>query len=163
MRNKLFLVCPFSSVEPLIQNRYGKDIFFLTAPASLFKFEEEAYLQEVRHFIAKNRPEHIYIVHDTSCRFLRGIILGQEQPAVAACTSIRDIFQRNLQTIMRAPELEAKVEKLAECCMIQQTIHLIQPHVLGNEIMKYGIQIKGLITNRQSDDYRELDINMMMD
>lgn len=163
MHHNLFLVCPFSSVEPFIQKHYGTDVFFLTAPASHFKFEEEAYLQEVRHFIAENRPRNIFIVYDTSCRFLRGIISGQEYPEVAACKPIREIFQHNHRAIMRLPQLEAKVEKLAEYCLIQQTIHLIQPHVLGEEIMKHGIQIRGLITNRLKDVYRDMDVNLMID
>jgi len=162
--NNLFLVCPFSSVEPFIRSKYGNDNYFLTAPAGYFKFEEEPYLQEVRNFIARNRPNNIYIVHDTACRFLQGVVSGrEEQPEVEACKPIQEIFQRNIQDIMQAPEPEAKVEKLAEYSMVQQTTHWVQPQVLGREIMGYGIQIKGLITNRQKQACKEVDINLAMD
>lgn len=162
--NNLFLICPFSSVEPFIRSKYGNENYFLTAPAGYFKFEEEPYLQEVRNFIARNNPDNIYIVHDTSCRFLRAVVSEQEeQPEVTVCKPILEVFQRNRHAIMEASDTEAKVEKLAEYSMVQQTTHWVQSQVLGREIKRHGIQIKGLITNRQEQACKEVEINLMMD
>lgn len=163
MDNKLFLVCPFSTLEPFIKSKYGNEAFFLTAPAGLFRFQEEPYLQEVKRFIKHHRTGHIYIVNDTSCRFLNGIINNQLPAEVAACEHIRSIYHGNLRQVKQEPDAEKQVEKLAELCIQQQTAHLVQPHVLGEEIKGHRIQVKGLITNRRNNDVRELDINLMFD
>ncbi len=163
MRNQLFLVCPFSSVEPFIRSRYGNKAFFLTAPAGFFKFQEQEYLSEVRNFIARNRPEHIYIVNDSSCRFLNEIVSNPEQPETPLCKPVQDVFHRNFRKIMRAPTLKKKAERLAKFSITQQAVILMQPDVLGNEIREYGIQIRGLITDRRKDKCNEMDLNLILD
>jgi len=163
MSNKLFLVCPFSSVEPFIKSKYGNEAFFLTAPAGYFRFQEQEYLHEIKNFIAQARPEHIYIVNDASCRFLNQIVSNPEQFEAPVCKPIQEVLHRNFHKIMKAPTPKKRVEKLAKFSITQQAINLMQPHVLGKEIMEYGIQIKGLITNRLKDDYREMDVNLILE
>jgi hypothetical protein len=45
MANKLFLICPFSNMEPVLQYIYGNEIFFLTYSGAVFQQQEFEYIE----------------------------------------------------------------------------------------------------------------------
>ena len=74
MNNKLFLVCPFSCMENFISNKYGDDVFFITAMGTIFQYDETEYLETIKQFIDRENITEIFVVSDTSCRFINNAL-----------------------------------------------------------------------------------------
>ena len=54
MSNKLFLVCPFSSMENFIREKYGDNVFFMTAMAAILNFNSEE-ISAIKLFIEREK------------------------------------------------------------------------------------------------------------
>lgn len=65
----LFFICPFSQIESLIRKNFG-DVYFITAPASIFRFDDESFAQEIADFIARRDIHEIYFVSDVDSYFI---------------------------------------------------------------------------------------------
>ena len=64
---KLFIVCPFCTIEHLIRENYG-DVLFLTAVTACYEFTPENF-SAITRLIQTERISDIYIVMDNACRF----------------------------------------------------------------------------------------------
>lgn len=65
MNNKLHLVNPFSCMEPILRNKYGNVIFFLTFWGAAFQFKlyectEVILRKNIKELIIKTINKHIY-------------------------------------------------------------------------------------------------------
>jgi len=92
MANQLFIVCTFSFLEAFLQNIYGNDISFLTFSGAVFQFNEIEYSLEVRDFIVREKIKDIYIVNDTSCRFINGIIMRSKVSGFPSENVIEELY-----------------------------------------------------------------------
>ena len=74
MNNKLFFICPFSQLEHFIREKYGDDVFFITTLDDVFQFEDANYAEVIRDFIKRENITDIFVVNDTSCRFIKSVL-----------------------------------------------------------------------------------------
>lgn len=73
--NSLFFVCPFSHTEHFIRSRFA-DGYFITAPGSVFDFNDETLANEISAFLKLKEIEQIYIVCDVNCSITANLLLG---------------------------------------------------------------------------------------
>ena len=95
MRNKLFLICPFSCLENILQAKYGNDIYFLTSLGAIFQFDEIEYVSELKSFIIREQIKEIYIVNETSCKFINGVINKNKQYGLKSEKLIEKLYLEN--------------------------------------------------------------------
>lgn len=157
MKNKLFIVCPFSCMELYLQKSFGKDIFFLTFPGSVFNTQDDELLAEIEHFIIREEVKNIYIVNDTSCRFINSIIDPNKMAGLACEKVIEDLYIEHYFSIFKDKSIPYQQTKLAELNVQNQAKELMDSS-LGAFIKKKNIELTGLITNKQKAVVKEFKI-----
>ena len=61
-------------MELYLQKKYGNEIYFITAPASVIQWNQKEYIDAIGDFIIRENIREIYLVNDTNCRFISNII-----------------------------------------------------------------------------------------
>ena len=151
-KNKLFLICPFSNLENFIRRIFCTDVYFITAMATDFNFEPE-YIGKISEFIDRRMITEMYVVNDTSCRFINGIIHEEWHPGTEAEKKLELLFMENHPLIMRQPSMSEKVEKFAELNVKKQISNINKNACIKTKIKKGRICIKGMITNRSENKF----------
>lgn len=157
MSNKLFLVCPFSNMENFIREKYGDDVFFITAMAAIFQFQEKKYLQAIRDFIIRENITEIYIVSDTLCRFINSAIKKEIAHAGYSEGIIQKLFADNYAVVMDNKSLEKQQIKLAELIVQHQAEELRRPDLFQQQIIQNNISIRGIITTKSENGIIQLN------
>lgn len=142
--NKLFLVCPFCQMEGFIINHYG-EVFFLTAPASMFHFGNDT-LQAVKEFIKKENIKEIYLVGEPSCNFTKNVLDDKNHSGLQCETDIQKLKSEN-----------DSLHSLTEKMMKEQANRLRSEELLGKEIKAGNISVHILITDKQEDKITEIE------
>lgn len=151
MANQLFIVCPFSCMEPFLQNKYGKDIFFLTFTGAVIQFQEFEYLLEVRDFIIREKIKTIYIVNDTSCRFINGVVNRHKIVGFQPENVIQELYINHYHTDFKNQPFYKQRNRLAELNVKNQIREILVSTLLGSCISDFDIEIKGLITSKEEN------------
>ncbi|WP_164490121.1 hypothetical protein [Runella sp. SP2] len=134
--NQLFLVCPFCQMEGFIRKHFG-NVFFLTSPASVFDFEDDAYLKEVKKTIYNENIQDIYLVGDVSCQFVRNALISREL-GFCACEQ----FIGELRSETDTPV------SLTEKLLKKQLYELSAERIFGSELEKGELQLHALMTSK---------------
>lgn len=71
---ELFLICPFSNAEMYIREMVNPNAYFLTAPGSVFRYQDMEYVESVVNFIQRKQIDKVYFVGHLQCRFLNQVI-----------------------------------------------------------------------------------------
>lgn len=142
--NKLFLVCPFCQMENFIIKHYG-EVFFLTAPASMFHFEDDT-LQAVKEFIAREDIKRIYLVGETSCNFTRNMLDGKNHSGLQCESEIQKLKSN-----------DDSLYSLTEKMMKEQANKLRSEDLFGKEIEAGNISVHILITDKQENKITEIE------
>ncbi len=148
---KLFLVCPFSSMEHFIRHNFGDEIIFMTAMATESQFHEIEYSEAIREIIVCENIEEMFVVNDTSCRFINGVLRGDKFCGTAAEKSIQNILIDNYSFVMQHQTLSDKVKALAALNIKQQAFEICANELFKPLIIQRGIEIKGLITTKSEN------------
>ncbi len=158
MDNLLFIVCPFSGMETYLQNRYGNNILFLTFSGAVLQFQEFEYILEVRDFIEREKIKKIYIVNDTSCRFINGIIKKDKIFKFQAQRVIEELYIDNYFSDFKDQTLCHQQFKLAELNVKNQINGILNSTLLGSYISEFDIEVKGIITSKEKKLYKLIQI-----
>lgn len=156
MSNQLFIVCPFSSMETYLQQKYGKDIFFLTFPGAVIQFNETDYILGLKDFIEREKINHIYFVNDTSCRIIEGVIKRNIIAGFLSNKSIEALYVNNYFSTLKNHSLYNQKYKLAEIILKNQIQGIRNSEILGTFISAFGIEVKGLLTSKEFNLYKEI-------
>ena len=159
MHNKLFLVCPFSCMENFIRTNYGADVFFITAMATVSQFHEIEYTEVIKNVIACENINQIFIVNDTSCRFINRVLNGEKTFGTAAEKNIQNIFINNYSFIMHQSSEIDKAKALAELNIKHQAFSMMENELFKPQITRKKIHIKGLITTKSENKIVELKLH----
>jgi len=159
MANKLFIVCPFSCLENFLKQRYGKDIFFLTYSAAVIQYRDFDYLYKVKEFAIREEINTIYLVNDTSCRFINGIINQGGLSGLASENAIVDLYLEHYFSAFKGRPLYQQQLKMAELNIQSQISEMINSSMLGTYITVNGIELKGLVTSKEKKACREIVFN----
>jgi carbonic anhydrase len=159
MLNKLFIVCPFSRMETFLQSKYGDDIFFLTCTATVLPYKDFEYILEIKQFIIRERIKKIYIVNDTACPFINGIIKQNKNIGFPAEKVLEELYIEYYFTDFKHQSLFHQQYKLAELNVKNQVDELLYSTLLGDSISQLNLEIKGLITTKEKELFQKNQIN----
>lgn len=87
----LFFVCPFSQIEYFIRKSFG-DVYFATAPGTIFSFDNEAFTQEIGAFISQKHIERIYFLCEINSHFITNALNGGNPFGLASEAKIRALM-----------------------------------------------------------------------
>lgn len=161
MKNKLFIICPFSQMELYLQKKYGNEIYFITAPASVIQWNQKEYIDAIGDFIIRENIREIYLVNDTDCRFISNIINKKKLYGLYAEKIVEAIYIEHLFSCFKNMSLSEKKLKLAELNINCQIEELMKPGVLGVQILNNHIELKGIITTKKENSYKEINIQQL--
>ena len=156
MSNKLFIVCPFSGMEGFLRNRYGNDIFFHTSSGAVIQRDELEYLTALRDFIIQEEIKTVYIVTDTSCRFIDRIVKRKKLFGVTSEKILEDLYIEHYFTEFKEKTLFQQYKKLAELNILNQANEMRNSPILGSCIAELEVEIKCLITSKEKNAIAEL-------
>lgn len=102
---KLFIISPFSHLEPFLSSRYGPEVLFMTRLAGSWEETDPNLGKLLRELIQREGITEIYLVTDTACPIL-GLLQVQGLPAAQGASGMRSFLQR-LPSPLPAPEAPA--------------------------------------------------------
>lgn len=158
MSNKLFIICPFSCMEAFLQSKYGDKIFFLTSTAAVLPYKDFEYIFAMKQFIFREGIKQIYIVNDTACRFINGIIAQNKNIAFPAENAIEELYIEHYFSDFKNQSLFHQQNKLAEHNVKNQANNFIDSAILGECIYQFDVEINGLITTKENGIFKEVKI-----
>ena len=151
MDNRLFIVCPFSCMETFLQYKYGHDIYFLTYSGAIVQNQESEFIAKVEEFIFRESIKSIYIVNDTSCRFINGIINKNTLFGLSSEKVMEALYIEHYFSEFKDQSLCNQKYKLAELNVKNQIKVMLNSPLLGSCIAKFDIEVKGIITSREKE------------
>lgn len=160
IKNKLFLTCPVSHMEPFIKERYGWDGYFLNAPGAVFSFQEISYSEALRDFLEIRAIREIFIVNDTSCPFINGILEGGNCYETKAEQVMQNLFIDNYFAIMDKTTLADRKVELATLNLERQALDIVSNDLLQPVLKRLQIKILGVLTTKEKGLLREVTINL---
>lgn len=158
MANQLFIVCPFSCVENFLRDKFENTNYFISCSGAVLQYQELASSVAIRDFIFNANIKTIYIVNDTSCRFINSIIKRDKLSGVYSELSIQALYIEHYLTDFKDQSLFAQQRKLAELNIKKQAIKMVNSSLIGSCIADFDIAIKGLITSKENNLYQEIII-----
>jgi carbonic anhydrase len=158
MNNTLFIVCPFSTMEPFLRTKFGDDAFFLTAAGAVLPQRPWDFTEAVADFLTRQRIDTICIVNDMSCRFVDAIVRRKTLHGLPVETVLEDLYVEYYNTVFRDRPLFKQQYKLAELNVLRQARELLESSLIGRLIADNGITVKGLVTSRERDLVREVPV-----
>lgn len=160
MNKKLFLICPNSQLEHFLKDRFGEDAYFLTALGAVFNFNDVANAEAIADFIEREAISEIYIVNDTSCRFIESVLEKRKSARTAAEQVILNLLIDNYPTVMAQNSLLAKKRILGELNVGRQFFEIISNELLLQSIVRSKVRLKGLITTKRAGKVKETGIKL---
>lgn len=151
MDKKLFVVCPFSTMEAFIRSKYGEDVFFLTCSGAVLQGQDLEYMKEVNSLIIREKITSIYFVNDTSCCFLNSVIRDDRPFGLHSERIIRGLYRDNYQKDFEGKSLFQQQVKLAELNLKNQMQEITDSPILDCPESAHRIRIKGLIVSKNRD------------
>jgi carbonic anhydrase len=158
MTNKLFLICPTFQLEPFLKEKYGDNSFFLTALGAVFNLNEITYLESVADFLKREAIQEIFIVHDTSCPFLRSVLEKGKGFGTSAERVLIDLLVEHYALVMGKETLTDKKKTLAELNIRRQADEILSNELLVQQIIDADLSIKGLITSKEENVAVEVEV-----
>ena len=148
-------------MELYLQNKYGNEIYFITAPAAIVQWGQKEYTDAVSDFIKRESIREIFLVNDVSCRFIDNIIHKEKLYGLYSEKILEDIYiEHFFSHFKNNPSSEKKV-KLAELNINYQIEELMKSSALGHYVLKDNIQLKGLVTSKKENLYKEINIKQL--
>jgi hypothetical protein len=149
--NELFLVCPFSHSEGIIREYINPSAYFLTSSASVFRFNNEDYVDSIIDAATFNGIEKIYVTASTECQFAQRAIQEKNATDFYAERALLEVYQSNKAEIDNLKSNQEQVARLLDLHLdIQQAqlIELLASRGVKREVVKLILSPKQLI-NRQ--------------
>ena len=160
MSNKLFFICPFSQLEHFIRAKYGDDVFFITALGAVFQFEDVNYTEVMRDFINKENITDIFIVNDTSCRFIKSVLEKEKGFGTFSEEVMINLLIDNYSVVMQTQSLIEQKKALADLNIRRQVEEILSNELFLQTIIQENVRIKGLITTKAENKMIELNFNI---
>lgn len=151
MKNKLYIICPLSTMELFLQRVFGKDIFFLTATGGVFQNHEYNYVEGIKDFILRQDIRSIIFVNDLECPLIDNILRHQNLFGLESEKVLENIYIDNYTSLLKGQALPDQKYMLAELNIKKQIIKLKTSTVLGSLIESRKIEVSGLITFRKKN------------
>lgn len=158
MPNQLFIICPFSCLEPVLKKKFGKSIYFLTSPLASVETADIQFLNALKCIIETEKITEIIIVNSTTCRFINGVISNSKQGHFQCVEVLQELFHKNFKTVFDGLTLNEQAYKLAELSISYYTLEILQSNILGSHILTSNIEIGGLIISENKTVFNHLKL-----
>jgi carbonic anhydrase len=158
--SRLFLICPECSIEQKIRNVYGDNSFFLTALGTVFHIDSFEYAEEVNMFLSGEDVKELIIVNDVKCTFIENT-LGSKNHQTKAEQRLAELYLKHYDSF---DAIESKADKaihLAKLNIYRQAYELTQTAFLNSKIEHGNIEIKGLIFNRETNEFTDVTVDFL--
>ncbi|MFN5423475.1 MAG: hypothetical protein ACK5AO_09430 [bacterium] len=159
MKKKLFVVCPFSCMEPFLRSNFCDDIYFLSSPASILDIDDSRYMESISEFIYRKEINTVYFVNDTACKFLNRIIKREELYGLFAEIILDELYFDYYTSQFKRQPLHEQQFRLAELSIKKQVSEIMRSEILGTFIHEQNIDLKGLITTKSKKYFKEIVFN----
>lgn len=160
MDAKLFLVCPFSFMEPYIQKTFGSEHYFLTALAVNFEFDHPNWGATVKGVVEDNEVAEIVLVQDLSCKFLTAAVKKQELLIDDQQLELVNLLEQHAEEVFITESVLCQKEVLAERYLKHQLNRLSALPELKEGVTSGSLKIKGLLTDKVGETFRELKVSL---
>lgn len=147
-------------MEPFIKEKYGWDGYFLNAPGAVFSFQEINYSEALRDFLELRAIRELYIVNDTSCPFISGILEGGKFHETKAEQVMQSLFVDNYFEIMGKDSLTDRKVALATLNLQRQAMDIISNNLLQPVLKRLQIRVSGVLTTKKKGSLEEVTINL---
>lgn len=137
---KFFFICPFCQIEHFIRKHFG-NVYFITAPASIFSFHDEEYALEIRDFIARKNIEEIYFVSDVNCNFIDSALSGAT-PHGLSCEQV-------IQNLMSSSEDTSFT--LSQKIIMNQINAIKNTKSISDLMIDKKVKLQGIITSKKEN------------
>ncbi len=137
--NQLFLVCPFCQIERFINKHFG-DALFLTAPASVFDFDDNEFLKAVKKTIQREKITDIYLVGEVSCCMIQYALRNESRTGLRCESEIYDLLSKTDTAF-----------SLTEKLLKKQLYEMSCQSVFGKEIEEGKIRLHAFFTSKHDD------------
>lgn len=160
MNSKLFLICPASHIEAFIKERYGQDGYFLTAPGAVFNFQEIKYAEALKNFLERKAIKEVFIVNDSSCRFIKSILEKEQGYGTKAEQVMLNLLIDNYSQIMAGTSLAERKLSLAKLNIQRQAQDMLSNELLLQVVMRSQIRLTGLLTTKEKGQLKEVKVKL---
>lgn len=160
MKNQLFLVCPFSNMEHFIRQKFGQEAFFLTAMAGQSQFHELRYTEAMLELIDREQITELYLVQDTSCRFMNGLLDAEPIHGSIAENKLEQLLVEHYAEIKSQTTRTLQLKKFAAINLRAQLREIGANVFLSSWMAQNRLEIKGLITTKAENEVLEIQLGV---
>ena len=157
MPDKVFVVCPFSSIESFLRQHYGDDLFFVSATAGMLQYEDVDYLKEVIWLLESQSVSELFVVNDLSCPFINKVLHHSKSINHAVEKVLQKLYADHKAILTHQPSLREKQEMLAMLNVIQQVNQFIVP-VLIPGLPHQNIKVNALVTDKNNFNIKTIQL-----
>jgi carbonic anhydrase len=125
------------------------------------QWNQKEDMDAIRDFIIRESVQEIYLVHDTGCRFINNIITKHKLYGLPSEEIIQNIYVEHYLSDFENKELSVQQFKLAELSIKYQAEEITKSDVLGIQIIEDAILLKGLITSKKKNLFKEINIKQL--
>ncbi len=159
MKKNLFFICPDGHLEHFIREKFGDSVFFATALGAVFNFNDINYSKSLSDFITRESITDIFIVNDTSCRFINNVLEKDISFMTFSEHAMSKLLINNDSIIINIKSLINKKKALAELNVKRQIEEIMNDKLLLQRIIQDKISIKGIISTKAENKWIELNLS----
>jgi carbonic anhydrase len=118
--------------------------------------ETHYYLESVKSFIARENIAEIFVVSDTSCRFINNALTNAKNTGSYSEKVIQKLLNDNYTHVMHEKTIEQQQLKLAELIVGYQSAEFKKSNIFQQQIIQKKLEIKELITTQKTNQIIQL-------
>ena len=145
-------------MENFIREKYGDNVFFMTAMAAILNFNSEE-ISAIKLFIEREKVQEIIISSDTSCLIINSVLKNKNEFGSHAETLIKNIVLENKDALAKANSEVEKQKIIANALVKNEAQEICTPNFFLSEISANKIIVKGIITTKSNNEIIELNFN----
>lgn len=162
MKQKLFIICPFSHLEPFLKVQYGTQNWFLSYPLASITEIDNSFKSTIETLIETHQIKEIIIVNDVSCLLINDIIHRKNEFHFPMQRQLESMYLEHFLRYFYQKTAEQKSMNLCKINLEIQYIKWCKNPILKSIITSNAIEIKALLTNKNKNQFIELHLNHLI-
>lgn len=151
-------MCPFSFLEPFIQSKFGKGVFFLTAMGAELDLQSKEYVQIIQWMIKHENIDEVIVVNDTSCRFIQRVNYSASESQYKTEQLLSQRFNDvSIDTDKEVSTLEKQI--LLATWNVKQQVLALKTSDLFTSLSSNQIKLSGLVTTKATNQCLEVNLS----
>lgn len=162
MKKKLFIICPFSHLEPFLKVQYGTQHLFLTYPLASISEIDNTLKSTLETLIETHQISEIIIVNDVSCLLINDIIHRKNEFHFPMQRQLESMY---LEHFLRYFYKKTDEQKSINLCKINLELQYVQWHknaILKSILEDHSVALKAILSNKNKNQFIELHLNHLI-